>query len=157
MSEQQATELDAKTGIEVETQAEAGAARPGASPGPTRLALPLALVALLGVAGGLFAGYHYWVGMKQSLQQLDASLKQATGYQATMDERLTQTFKVFEQQQQKLAVQERALAEQRRRLEQERESIQQQGVQINRSFAEMQQRLGGRQSQWRVAEAVRMV
>ena len=153
MSEQQARDQDAQIGGDDEAQAEAVAAHAGASPGPSRWALLLALAALLAVAAGLFAGYHYWIGMKQSMHQLNAALAQAGRDQAAMEERLTQTLKAFEQQQQKFAVQERALAEQRLRLEQERESIQQQGVQINRSFAEMPQRMGGRQSQWRVAEA----
>lgn len=153
MSEQEKASLDTRSERAIDGEVGILEQRAGASNRFTRLAIILSLFTLLAVAVGLFLGYSYWSGMQQSLQQINSSLAQASREQSEMSDRLTQTHLGFQQQQKKIALQEQTLADQRQQLEQERESMHQQGVQLNRSLSAMQQRLGGKTSQWQVAEA----
>jgi len=151
MSEQD--KLSTETKQTVQAEARPGATETAVAGGPSRLALALALVALIAVGLGLFMGYRYWSEMKQSLEQLNHSLLQAGREQTRMSEQLAQTSQFIQQQQQKLAEQDRQLSEQRREWEQERASLQQQEDHLNRTLSQMQQRLGGKVSLWQVAEA----
>ena len=121
--------------------------------GSSRLALVLAVVALLAVGLGLVMGYRYWSDMKNSLEQLNRSLLQAGQEQARMSEQMAQTARFIQQQQQKLAEQDRLLSEQRQEWEKEQNSLQQQEDHLNRTLSQMQQRLGGKVGLWQVAEA----
>ncbi len=153
MSEREKASLDTRSEKEAEGEEGRVEQQPVASQRFPSLAIVLSLITLLVVAASLFLGYRYWVGMQQSLQQLNSSLSQAGRDQSALRNSLTETHATLEQQQQKFALQEQALAEQRQLLEQERDALHQQGVQINRSLTSMQQRLGGDTKQWQVAEA----
>jgi len=122
-------------------------------PGWQRLALILAAVALLLVAGGLMFGYRYWSQMEQTLSRLDASLRQANQEQAELAERLQQAQQEAQRQQQAIADQEKSLGEQQQRLLAAKQESQRTGEQLYHSLAEIQTRLGGKETQWRVAEA----
>jgi uroporphyrin-3 C-methyltransferase len=151
MSEQEKESAEIQQGGQREGQAGVPGARVTA--GPSRLALVLALVALISVGLGLVMGYRYWSGMKTSLEQLNISLRQAGQEQALMSERLAQTTQFVQQQQQRLAEQDQMLSEQRQQWERERSSLQQQEMHLNQTLSQMQQRLGGKVGLWQVAEA----
>jgi uroporphyrin-3 C-methyltransferase len=150
VSKREKQPLEAQAGREIEGEV---AEESKLAHRPSRIPLVLAVVALLAVTTGLFTGYRYWSGMKQSLERLDSSLAQARRNQAGMLEQLTQNQQASQRQQQMIAAQEQALVEQRQQLEQERDQLRQQAAQLNRSLSQMQQRLGGEVSQWQVAEA----
>jgi uroporphyrin-3 C-methyltransferase len=121
--------------------------------GGQRLPLILAFLALLIVTLGLLFGYRYWSQMEQSLAQLDAALQRANQEQASLAQRLQQTQQEAQQQQQAIAEQEKALSEQHQRLLAAKDESKRAGEQLYRSLGEIQTRLGGKQTQWRVAEA----
>ncbi|MEJ2394224.1 MAG: uroporphyrinogen-III C-methyltransferase [Candidatus Thiodiazotropha sp.] len=118
-----------------------------------RLPLILAVVALAAVMAGLFFGYRYWSQMQQTLAQLDTALQQANQEQLAMSERLQQAQKEAAQQQEAISQQERALNEQHQRLLAAKDESKRAGEQLYRSLSEIQTRLGGKEAQWRVAEA----
>ncbi len=118
-----------------------------------RLPLILAVVALAAVAAGLFFGYRYWSQMQQTLAQLDTALQQANQEQLAMSERLQQAQREAAQQQEAISQQERALNEQHQRLLAAKDESKRAGEQLYRSLSEIQTRLGGKEAQWRVAEA----
>jgi uroporphyrin-III C-methyltransferase len=118
-----------------------------------RLPLILAVVALAAVMAGLFFGYRYWSQMQQTLAQLDTALQQANQEQLAMSERLQQAQKAAAQQQEAISQQERALNEQHQRLLAAKDESKRAGEQLYRSLSEIQTRLGGKEAQWRVAEA----
>ncbi len=121
--------------------------------GSQRLALILAAGALLLVAGGLLFGYRYWSQMEQTLTRLDDALRQANQEQAALAERLQQARQEAQQQQQAISEQEKALGEQHQRLLATKQESQRTGEQLYHSLSEIQTRLGGKQTPWRVAEA----
>ncbi|MET0070937.1 MAG: uroporphyrinogen-III C-methyltransferase [Candidatus Thiodiazotropha sp.] len=124
-----------------------------AKSGLSRLPLIIALVALLAVALGLVLGYRYWLDMKQSLVTLNDALVTANQEQSQFEQQLQQTRQDFAQQQQAIAAQRDALSQQAEKIRQEREASRKQGDQLYRSLAEIQTRMGGKEGQWRVAEA----
>ncbi|MES9972353.1 MAG: uroporphyrinogen-III C-methyltransferase [Candidatus Thiodiazotropha sp.] len=119
----------------------------------SRLPLVIALVALLAVTAGLVLGYGYWQEMKQSLVSLNTVLDKANQEQSQFAQQLQQTRQQFEQQQQVIAAQQTALEEQAENIRRSRETAKQQGDQLYSSLAEIQTRMGGKEGQWRVAEA----
>ncbi len=121
--------------------------------GGSRLPLILAVLALVMVAAGLFLGYRYWSQMEQTLVQLDSALKQANQEQAGLAEQLRQAQQAADKQQQAIARQEQALSEQHQRLLAAKEESKRSGEQLYHSLSEIQTRLGGKETQWRVAEA----
>lgn len=121
--------------------------------GGQRLPLLLASVALLAVIAGLLFGYRYWSQMERNLSLLDSALQQAKQEQAELAQRLQQARQEAQQQQQAITAQEQALEEQHQRLLAAKETSRKSGEQLYRSLAEIQTRLGGKQNQWRVAEA----
>lgn len=118
-----------------------------------RLPMILAVVALLTVTAGLLFGYRYWSQMEQSLARLDAALQQASQEQASLAQRLQQAQREAQQQQQAIAEQEKALNEQHQRLLAAKDASKRAGEQLYHSLSEIQTRLGGKQTPWRVAEA----
>ncbi|MEW7988369.1 MAG: uroporphyrinogen-III C-methyltransferase [Candidatus Thiodiazotropha sp.] len=121
--------------------------------GSTRLAVLLAVVALLTVTAGLVLGYRYWLDMKQTLVSLNDDLVKANQEQSQFERQLAQTRQHFEQQQKAITEQKSALEKQAESIRLAREASQQQGDQLYRSLAEIQTRMGGKEGQWRVAEA----
>jgi uroporphyrin-3 C-methyltransferase len=91
--------------------------------------------------------------MEQTLKQFDAALEQANRQQTELAEQLQQAQLETQKQQQAIAAQEQTLKEQYQRLQAAKEESKRAGEQLYHSLSEMQTRLGGKQSQWRVAEA----
>ena len=118
-----------------------------------RLPTVLAAVALLAVAAAFLFGYRYWLEMRETLAQLDSALVQANQEQSRLAEKLQQARQSFDRQQKEIAVQRDELAQQAERIKQDKEAMRQQDAQLYRSLSEIQTRLGGREGQWRVAEA----
>jgi uroporphyrin-3 C-methyltransferase len=119
----------------------------------SRLPMVIAIVALLAVTVGLVLGYRYWIDMKQTLVSLNSVLEQANQEQSQFEQQLQQTQQHFDQQQQAINAQKAALKEQAELIRQSREASKQQGDQLYQSLAEVQTRMGGKEGQWRVAEA----
>ena len=141
-------EAEFEDAIEGEVVAEDEAAK-----GSSRLPLVLAVVALLAVCAGLFLGYRYWTQMEQQLAQLDASLQQANQQTLDLAEKLQQAQRDAEQQQASIAEQEQALKAQHEQILTAKMESKRSGEELYRSLAEIQTRLGGKETQWRVAEA----
>ncbi|MCG7899306.1 MAG: uroporphyrinogen-III C-methyltransferase [Candidatus Thiodiazotropha weberae] len=118
-----------------------------------RLPVVLAGVALLAVIASLVFGYRYWVEMKTTLEQMNRDLAEANQQQSQFAERLMQSQQAFTKQQQQIAEQQQALVEQAERVKQAKEAAKKQDTQLYRSLSEIQTKLGGREGQWRVAEA----
>jgi uroporphyrin-3 C-methyltransferase len=121
--------------------------------GVSLLPLILATLALLMVTAGLLFGYRYWSQMEQTLTQLNTALEQASREQTELAEQLQQAQLEAQKQQQAIAAQEQALTEQHQRLLAAKQESKRAGEQLYRSLSEIQTRLGGKQTQWRVAEA----
>ncbi|MCG7914126.1 MAG: uroporphyrinogen-III C-methyltransferase [Candidatus Thiodiazotropha weberae] len=118
-----------------------------------RLPVVLAGVALLAVIASLVFGYRYWVEMKTTLERMNRDLAEANQQQSQFAERLMQSQQAFTKQQQQIAEQQQALVEQAERVKQAKEAAKKQDTQLYRSLSEIQTKLGGREGQWRVAEA----
>ncbi|MBW9257046.1 MAG: uroporphyrinogen-III C-methyltransferase [Candidatus Thiodiazotropha sp. (ex. Lucinisca nassula)] len=118
-----------------------------------RLPIILAGLALLAVIASLVFGYRYWVEMKTTLEQMNRDLAEANQQQSQFAERLMQSQQAFAEQQQQITEQQQALVEQSERVKQAKEAAKKQDTQLYRSLAEIQTKLGGREGQWRVAEA----
>lgn len=119
----------------------------------SRLPVVLAIVVLLAVAVGMVFGYRYWLDMKQTLASLNDVLAKANQEQSQFEQQLEQTRRHFEQQQQAIEVQQAALKKQAESIRQAKQASQQQSDQLYHSLAEIQTRMGGKEGQWRVAEA----
>ncbi|MCU7905242.1 MAG: uroporphyrinogen-III C-methyltransferase [Candidatus Thiodiazotropha sp. (ex Epidulcina cf. delphinae)] len=117
------------------------------------LAAGLAFTALLTVAAGLLFGYRYWVDMKQTLTELNEALERANQEQIRFGQRLQQSGEALELQKQVVTTQQETFAELAGQLMEEQEASRQRGTRFYRSLAEIQTRLGGREGEWRVAEA----
>ncbi|MET0044322.1 MAG: uroporphyrinogen-III C-methyltransferase, partial [Candidatus Thiodiazotropha sp. 6PLUC3] len=119
----------------------------------SRLPLIMAALALTAVIVALIFGYRYWVEMKATLEQLDSDLAAANQQQSKFAERLQNSYLAIDQQQKQIAAQKEELAQQAERVKEAKEASKQQDTQLYRSLSEIQTRLGGREGQWRVAEA----
>ncbi|RLJ18973.1 HemX protein [bacterium endosymbiont of Escarpia laminata] len=118
-----------------------------------KLAVVLAVIALLAVCVGLFVGHNYWQVMQQSLQRIDTDLTRRAQEQSSFAAGLDETRRVFELQQQQIESQRQALADQHRQLQRSYDAMQAQRVQMDDSLSEMQRRFGSDQGQWRISEA----
>jgi uroporphyrin-3 C-methyltransferase len=121
--------------------------------GLSRLPMVLAVLALLAVSVGLVFGYRYWLDMKQTLVSLNDLLAQANQEQSHFEQQLEQTRRDFAQQRQLIEAQKARFEKQAETIRQAKEASQQQGDQLYRSLSEIQTRMGGKEGQWRVAEA----
>ncbi|MES9854854.1 MAG: uroporphyrinogen-III C-methyltransferase [Candidatus Thiodiazotropha sp. L084R] len=119
----------------------------------SRLPLIMAGLALAAVTVALIFGYRYWMEMKDTLVQLDSELAAANQQQSQFAERLQQSRQAIDQQQKQITAQKEELAQQAERVKQAKQASKQQDTQLYRSLSEIQTRLGGREGQWRVAEA----
>ncbi|MEW8626688.1 MAG: uroporphyrinogen-III C-methyltransferase [Candidatus Thiodiazotropha sp.] len=157
MSEQQQGDnrsSDREEDFEQAIEGEVEVLEAGSSQSTTaRLPLFLAGLSLLAVVVALIFGYRYWVEMKTTLEQLNSDLAAANQQQSQFAERLKQSRESFDKQQQQIAEQQQALAQQAERVKQAKEAGKKQDTQLYRSLAEIQTKLGGREGQWRVAEA----
>jgi uroporphyrin-3 C-methyltransferase len=124
-----------------------------ATKGGSRLPLILAAVALLAVCAGLFLGYRYWTQMQQQLVELDASLQLANQQTLDLAQNLRQAQRDAEQQQASIAEQEQTLKAQHEQILAAKMESKRSGEALYRSLSEIQTRLGGKETQWRVAEA----
>lgn len=118
-----------------------------------RLPLILSILALLLVGAGLLLGYRYWSQMEQALLRLDAGLQQANQEQAVLARQLQQAEEEAARQQQVITEQKQSLSEQHQRLLAAKAESKRAGEQLYRSLSEIQTRLGGKETRWRVAEA----
>jgi uroporphyrin-3 C-methyltransferase len=118
-----------------------------------RLPMILAASALVIVAAGLIFGYRYWTEMKHTLSDLNSALEQANSEQSALSEKLQLAQKEAEEQREKIEQQGKALAAQHQSLLEAKKTAKQADEQFYRSLSEIQTRLGGKESQWRVAEA----
>lgn len=118
-----------------------------------RLPLILAAAALLAVVAGLFLGYRYWTQMEQQLAQLDSALQQANRETSQLAEQLQQARQDAQQQQASIAEQEQALKAQHEQILTAKIESKRSGEELYRSLSEIQTRLGGKETQWRMAEA----
>jgi uroporphyrin-3 C-methyltransferase len=118
-----------------------------------RLPMIFAASALVIVAAGLIFGYRYWTEMKHTLSDLNSALEQANSEQSALSEKLQLAQKEAEEQREKIEQQGKALAAQHQSLLEAKKTAKQADEQFYRSLSEIQTRLGGKESQWRVAEA----
>ena len=121
--------------------------------GGNKLPLILAIIALLAVAVGLFLGYRYWTQMEQQLAQLDSALQQANQETSQLAGQLQQAKREAQQQQASIAEQEQALKAQHEQILTAKIESKRSGEELYRSLSEIQTRLGGKETQWRIAEA----
>ena len=119
----------------------------------SKLPLILAVVALLAVAVGLFLGYRYWTQMEQQLARLDTALQQANRETSQLAEQLQQAKREAQQQQASITEQEQTLKAQHEQILKAKLESQRSGEALYRSLSEIQTRLGGKETQWRMAEA----
>ncbi|MBL3526160.1 MAG: uroporphyrinogen-III C-methyltransferase [gamma proteobacterium endosymbiont of Lamellibrachia anaximandri] len=161
MTEQEKTATEQKrvdASIEPVAEADSGAQSTGlgsrqSSGNITKLAVVLAVIALLAVCVGLYIGHNNWQEMQQSLQRIDTDLSRRAQEQSTFTAGLEETRRVFELQQQQIESQRQALADQHQQLQQSHAAMQAQRVQMADSLSDMQRRLGSDQGQWRISEA----
>ena len=121
--------------------------------GGSKLPLILAVVALLAVVVGLFLGYRYWTQMEQQLARLDTALQQANRETSQLAEQLQQAKREAQQQQASITEQEQTLKAQHEQILKAKLESQRSGEALYRSLSEIQTRLGGKETQWRMAEA----
>ncbi|MCU7795925.1 MAG: uroporphyrinogen-III C-methyltransferase [Candidatus Thiodiazotropha sp. (ex Myrtea spinifera)] len=117
------------------------------------LPLILAVVALVAVIATLLFGYRYWTDMKNTLVDLDTALQQANREQIDLAQQLQQAQHDAAEQKKQIIEQSEALADQHQKLLEAKAASKQAGDQFYQSLSEIQTRLGGKESQWRVAEA----
>ncbi|MCU7810249.1 MAG: uroporphyrinogen-III C-methyltransferase [Candidatus Thiodiazotropha sp. (ex Notomyrtea botanica)] len=117
------------------------------------LPLILAVVALVAVIATLLFGYRYWADMKNTLVDLDTALQQANREQIELAQQLQRAQHDAAEQKKQIVEQGAALADQHQKLLEAKAASKQAGDQFYRSLSEIQTRLGGKESQWRVAEA----
>ena len=118
-----------------------------------RLPLILTGLILLGAAAGLLFGYRYLNDLRSSLTTLDESLRRANQEQSQLAQRLLQTQQELERQKQEFSQQRQTLEKQHKSLLETRENAKRSEDTLYHSLAEIQTRLGGKEGQWRVAEA----
>jgi len=118
-----------------------------------RLPLILAGLTLLGAAAGLLFGYRYLDDLRSSLATLDDNLRKAGQEQTQLAQRLLLAQQELERQKQEFSQQRQALEEQHKSLLETRENAKRSEETLYHSLAEIQTRLGGKEAQWRVAEA----
>ncbi|MCU7914652.1 MAG: uroporphyrinogen-III C-methyltransferase [Candidatus Thiodiazotropha sp. (ex Gloverina cf. vestifex)] len=114
--------------------------------------LPL-ILAVVAVIATLLFGYRYWADMKNTLVDLDTALQQANREQIELAQQLQQAQHDAAEQKKQIVEQGAALADQHQKLLEAMAASKQAGDQFYRSLSEIQTRLGGKESQWRVAEA----
>ncbi len=144
--------IEPVVGADSETQPTDLGSRPSSGYIP-KLAVVLAVIALLAVCVGLFTGHSYWQEMQQSLQRIDTDLSRTAQQQSTFSAGLQETRRVFELQQQQIESQRQALADQHQQLQQSHDALQAQRIQMDDSLSDMQRKLGSDQGQWRISEA----
>ncbi len=152
--EQNGQEIDENADFEDAIEGEVEVIEDGDKGSTTqRLPMILAASALVIVAAGLIFGYRYWSEMKHTLSDLNTALQQANSEQTALSQKLQQAQKEAEAQREKIEQQGEALAAQHQSLLEAKTAAKLADEQLYRSLGEIQTRLGGKESQWRVAEA----
>ncbi len=167
-ADQPAQEIEGEARVIEEAEIAEAPAPPAAAPPRTPwLATLLSLLAIAGVAVGLWFGHQYWQGLQASLARMNHAIETASRQQAELQGRLAETRKAFEAQQaqvaeqerlvaeqeQLLAEQERLLAEQNRRLDEERAALGRQGDAMREALEAVDRKLGSSTNDWMAAEA----
>lgn len=151
---------------ELETEAQAIATATEA-PGDAAAALPpsraggsggswwlvFGVLLLLGVGGGLVAGYRYWLNLQADLQRLNAVIDQAAREQAALQSRVEDAQRAFAEQEQRLRDQQDAFESQQESLEQERQKLRLQEQAVEKALETARQVGVAADSDWMLAEA----
>jgi uroporphyrin-3 C-methyltransferase len=135
---------------EPEPEAETAESKPANAP---RIALVIAIIALVGVLGLLAYGYQHLESLKQELTRINSDIAAAQQSQEGMNTSLQDTQQAFEQQKQRIEQQQATLQDQDSKLEQERERLQAQGEEMKQTLEKVYQRVGRNSTDWMAAEA----
>lgn len=129
-----------------------GAERP-AGGGSLKLALVLAIVAVIGVTALVGFGYRYWSNLQASLVEMNQSIAEAEQARGKLQQRLDETRKAYEEQNQVITEQKSILTAQDEKLTQERDRLQQQSREMSDSLDAVFDRVGRESTAWMAAEA----
>jgi len=121
--------------------------------GLPKIALAMAIVALLGSGAGLFVGMQKLQGLQADLNAVEQTVLQASDRQGSLATGLQDMGRRFEAQKQQIEAQKQALAAQQAGLDEERIRLQQQAAEIHDALQSVHQRIGRSSTQWMAAEA----
>ena len=130
------------------------------------LALPVALVALLGVGAAAVVGFRYWSDMANDLAAMDARVQAAHSQQQQLQQSLTQATTALRAQENALGDQRNVLTQQRSAVDQARAAFEQQEqkladenlrlqereAELRAAVADVHRRVGRSGTQWMIAE-----
>ncbi len=122
-------------------------------PALPKIALGVALLALVGSGAGLVLGYQQLQGLRDSLAGIDQTLRQAGQQQTQLARRLQAMEQQFADQKRLVEAQSQALAAQEKGLEEERARLQRQAEEIRGALDSVHQRIGRSSTEWMAAEA----
>ena len=117
------------------------------------IALAVALVALVAVAGAAGFGVYSWNGLQGSLETMRGDIVKANESQATLSQQLAKTTAVSEGQAKALSEQKVIFAQQDEKLSQERVLLKEQGGELSRTLEKLYQRVGRNSTAWMASEA----
>lgn len=137
----------------IESEPQVTARQSDPKKGSGRIALVLAIIAIIGVAAGLGYGYQQLKLLQDSLLNIDQSMAAAGQQQDGLKSSLTTTQSAFEEQKKNIEAQRLALQAQDEKLSKEREVITQQGVEMKQTLESVYQRVGRSSTAWMAAEA----
>jgi len=121
--------------------------------GLSKMALVVAVAALLGGGAGLFVGMQKLQGLQADLNRLDQASRLTRDQQRGLATSLQEMGRRFEAQKQQIEAQKQALATQQAGLDEERTRLQQQAAEIRDALQSVHQRIGRSSTQWMAAEA----
>ena len=124
------------------------------------LAVALSLLAICGVAGGLYFGYQHWSRLQGALVEMNQSIATAAREQEALQQRLSDTRMAFEEQQRQMAAQQSVLAEQEQLFAAQTEMLAQEQARLGSREQSMReaidavhQKMGSSGNDWMAAEA----
>lgn len=121
--------------------------------GLSKIALVVAIVALLGGGAGLFVGLKKLQGLQAELNRVDQASRSTRDQQSGLATSLQEMGRRFDAQRQQIEAQKQALAAQQAGLDEERTRLQQQAAEIRDALQSVHQRIGRSSTQWMAAEA----
>lgn len=132
-----------------------------------RLALVLAVLALIGMLAAVGFGYRYWTTISGELAAMDSRLRDAQSQQSTLQQALDEATRTLASQRETLAEQRDALAGQRSAVDEARTTfaqqeqkladenlrLQEREAELRAAVADVHRRVGRSGTQWMIAEA----